>query len=295
MRQCHHPNICKVIDAYIPRSKETFNSVWLVIVGVLVPSYEIGIRGMGSSEDHGDVPLHRGLVRVSCPLYSLSDHLRLSLSQCCRFHSHSPQSANIMHRDVKPSNILMDTQCGIHVIDFGLARRISPAHHAPRSDSATISVASTLSADTVMDPALETVQEPAPHPVIERPVLQRQLTRHVATRWYRAPEIIILEVVARTRCDVETLLLRRGHVVDRLHLRSRVVGVSRVGGAAADSRARDSEAVAALPRRLLLPADAAARGGGDERAAEGVRREVAPAAEDLRGHRDADAVGLRGT
>ena len=31
-----------------------------------------------------------------------------------------------MHRDVKPSNILMDQNCGIHIIDFGLARRIAP-------------------------------------------------------------------------------------------------------------------------------------------------------------------------
>ena len=158
-----------------------------------------------------------------------SSHVRYILYQIiCAFHYLNVvlflfihrQSANIMHRDVKPSNILMDTQCGIHVIDFGLARRISPAHHAPRSNSATISVASTLSADTVMDPALETAQEPAPRPTIERPVLQRQLTRHVATRWYRAPEIIILEVDAWCYRDVETLLLRCGHVVDRLHLRS---------------------------------------------------------------------------
>lgn len=52
-----------------------------------------------------------------------------------------------MHRDVKPSNILMDTQCGIHVIDFGLARRISPTQPVARSDSATISVLSAQSED----------------------------------------------------------------------------------------------------------------------------------------------------
>ena len=71
-----------------------------------------------------------------------------------------------------------------------------------------------------------------------------------------------------------------------------LVAVSRIGGAVADPRARGSEADAAVPRGLLLPSDAAAGGGGDERVAEGVRREVAPAAEDLRGDRDADDVGV---
>ena len=32
LRQCHHPNVCKILDAFIPRSKETFQSVWIVLV-----------------------------------------------------------------------------------------------------------------------------------------------------------------------------------------------------------------------------------------------------------------------
>jgi chromosome undetermined scaffold_6, whole genome shotgun sequence len=100
-----------------------------------------------------------------------------------------------MHRDVKPSNILMDTQCGIHVIDFGLARRISPTQPVARSDSATISVLSAQSEDLgslQTEQSEESAEEP--RPLLQRPILQRQLTRHIATRWYRAPEIIILEV-----------------------------------------------------------------------------------------------------
>ena len=99
-----------------------------------------------------------------------------------------------MHRDVKPSNILMDTQCGIHVIDFGLARRISPTQPVARSDSATISVLSAQSEDLgslQTEQSEESAEEP--RPLLQRPILQRQLTRHIATRWYRAPEIIILE------------------------------------------------------------------------------------------------------
>ena len=33
-------------------------------------------------------------------------------------------TANIMHRDIKPQNILIDTDCGIKICDFGLSRSI---------------------------------------------------------------------------------------------------------------------------------------------------------------------------
>ena len=133
-----------------------------------------------------------------------ASHVRYIMYQIvCAFHylrvgielNANIQTAYIMHRDVKPSNILMDTQCGFHVIDFGLARRISPTQPVPRSDSATISVLSAQSADSEFLQSNQTEESAEePRPMLQRPVLQRQLTRHIATRWYRAPEIIILEV-----------------------------------------------------------------------------------------------------
>eukprot|EP00741_Cyanophora_paradoxa_P007993 tig00001234_g7732.t1 len=60
-------------------------------------------------------------------------------------------SADLIHRDMKPSNILLNSDCLVKVADFGLARSIS-----------------TLNSET-------------------SPVL----TDYVATRWYRAPEILL--------------------------------------------------------------------------------------------------------
>ena len=34
LRQCHHPNINKIMDAYIPQTKDSYNSVWTVLVHV---------------------------------------------------------------------------------------------------------------------------------------------------------------------------------------------------------------------------------------------------------------------
>ncbi|XP_051872984.1 mitogen-activated protein kinase 15 isoform X2 [Pristis pectinata] len=61
-------------------------------------------------------------------------------------------SGNVIHRDQKPSNILLDADCFVKLCDFGLARCINQ------------------------------IQEEQGNPA---------LTEYVATRWYRAPEILL--------------------------------------------------------------------------------------------------------
>jgi len=65
-------------------------------------------------------------------------------------------SANVIHRDVKPGNILISSECDVKICDFGLAR-----------------VAKQKSTDSI------------------EALHNREMTEYVATRWYRAPEIML--------------------------------------------------------------------------------------------------------
>uniref|UniRef100_A0A8C9EGA0 Mitogen-activated protein kinase 15 n=1 Tax=Pavo cristatus TaxID=9049 RepID=A0A8C9EGA0_PAVCR len=61
-------------------------------------------------------------------------------------------SGNVIHRDQKPSNILLDADCFVKLCDFGLARSLCQRDEGQSSPA---------------------------------------LTEYVATRWYRAPEILL--------------------------------------------------------------------------------------------------------
>ena len=67
-------------------------------------------------------------------------------------------SANVLHRDLNPGNLLVNADCELKICDFGLARGYSPGGSNNNARGAAN---------------------------------QGFMTEYVATRWYRAPEIML--------------------------------------------------------------------------------------------------------
>jgi mitogen-activated protein kinase 1/3 len=97
-------------------------------------------------------------------------------------------SAGVYHRDLKPANCLVNQDCSVKICDFGLARAVGRTRGLEalrRCDVDGSYGVDTEDADGVPIPG---------GPVVPSTLTKkRQMTAHVVTRWYRAPELILLQ------------------------------------------------------------------------------------------------------
>ena len=87
---------------------------------------------------------------IKSPQKLENDHIKFIIYQILRALKYQ-HSARVLHRDLKPRNILISSKCEVKLCDYGLARLLN---------------------DT-LDKGTE------------------NLTDYVATRWYRAPELLL--------------------------------------------------------------------------------------------------------
>lgn len=123
LRHFRHENIISIYDVVKPMSYSAFTEVYLVQELMPVDLEQV-LRTQRLSDDHCQYFIYqvlRGLKAI--------------------------HSAGVLHRDLKPGNLLVDEECGLKICDFGLAR-------------------AEIREDGLM-------------------------TEYVATRWYRAPEIML--------------------------------------------------------------------------------------------------------
>ena len=128
LRALHHENIIRLNNILRPLNAEKFDEIYCV--------FELMETDLAS------------IIKSPQPLSE--EHCQFFLYQILRGMKYI-HSKNVIHRDLKPRNLLVNSNCDLKICDFGLAR----------CDF------STLSRQTAA------------------------MTDYVATRWYRAPEVIL--------------------------------------------------------------------------------------------------------
>ncbi|KAL4158059.1 hypothetical protein PRNP1_003839 [Phytophthora ramorum] len=160
LRQLRHPNIVQIREIIAPVDVDTFQDLFVVFE--YLPS-------------DLEKLLHS-------PQFLTAEHLRWLLLDLLKALKYM-HSAEIVHRDLKPANVLLNlSPVAIKICDFGLARGLSSSASTTGRKRKRLGDGST--------PDESTLQGVGVHPRTPARRIQRQLTEHVVTRWYRAPEII---------------------------------------------------------------------------------------------------------
>eukprot|EP00930_Biecheleria_cincta_P061717 TRINITY_DN47282_c0_g1_i1.p1 TRINITY_DN47282_c0_g1~~TRINITY_DN47282_c0_g1_i1.p1 ORF type:complete len:419 (-),score=82.31 TRINITY_DN47282_c0_g1_i1:69-1325(-) len=164
MNRLSHPHIVQILDIVEPPHLKSFDELYIVM-----ELCDSDMKKLIRTDVHL-TPLH-----INTLLYNLLVGLKYL------------HSAGIWHRDLKPANCLVNQDCSVKICDFGLSRAVSTVQHAELPNT----------------PRLDGVDEEAvvtgvPHTAKAK----RVMTRHVVTRWYRAPELILLQDDYNQQIDV---------------------------------------------------------------------------------------------
>jgi len=160
LNRLKHDLIVKLIDIIVPGDFNSFQEVSLVFEFVPSDFKKLLRQNIWLTELHVKTLMYNSLMAMK--------------------YAHS---AGVYHRDIKPANCLVNEDCIVKVCDFGLARTVKHPNRNPK-----LGRSNTL-------PAADADVEDCLHPGVGVPVTakeQQKMTTHVVTRWYRAPELILL-------------------------------------------------------------------------------------------------------
>eukprot|EP01084_Bolivina_argentea_P287239 492834_1 len=168
LRKLKHPQIIGLLDVFTPNSVENLNDIYLVFECMETDLYKL----------------------IQSPQFLTDGHIQAIIYQILLGLRHI-HSACVIHRDLKPANILLKADCSLKICDFGLSRVVDPEFITMKSspeDANLVTNTSDTDEDSDDSYGILSGRTPLMPPTKH---LRRQLTEHVVTRWYRAPELIL--------------------------------------------------------------------------------------------------------
>lgn len=171
-----HSHIVRIHDIVEPKDLKTFNELFIVMERCSSDMKKLIKSDIQLTFSH-----------INALLYNLFVGLKYL------------HSAGIYHRDLKPANCLVNEDCMVKICDFGLSRAI-PTSQANTPNSPPLPSTPPRGDSDGGDST--DVEEPAGPVVPHTQRSKRHLTRHVVTRWYRAPELILLQDNYTEQIDV---------------------------------------------------------------------------------------------
>lgn len=155
LSRLNHGNVVNLIDVIIPGDPNKFEELYLVL-----ELADSDLKKLLKS------PVNLSELHVKTLLYNLLVGLQFV------------HSCGIYHRDLKPANCLVNNDCNVKICDFGLARTVE----APK-----------LLLNQLPGTQDREDDQDGYSAVLHNRARKRELTSHVVTRWYRAPELILLQ------------------------------------------------------------------------------------------------------
>ena len=182
LKNLNHSSIINLLDIVIPEDVKNFNEIYLIL------EYAPGdLKKLFKSSYHLE------LNHIVMMTYNILVGLKFI------------HSAGVWHRDLKPANVLIFDDGRTKICDFGLARSVEDTK---KKDVTT---------DENKKPKVKSVPkgfENIPKSsklkkkkkkLLKSKKVKKNLTSHVVTRWYRAPELILIEKNYNSKIDLWSL------------------------------------------------------------------------------------------